>query len=63
MVYLLEQYNIANYYDHTKPFSVDMFVNYDLKKSLRIFELGAQGVAKVYQLTIGNKQTTYQYLE
>ena len=31
--------------------------------SLQITELGSPGVAKVYQLTIGNKKTMYQYLE
>ena len=41
----------------------DMFVNYDLKKSLNIFKLGSQGVAEVCQLTIGNKETAYQYIE
>ena len=44
-------------------FSGDMFVNYDLKKSLNIFKFGSQAVAEVYQLTIGNKETAYQYIE
>ena len=47
-------------------FSGDMFVNYDLKKSLNIIKLGSQDVkAGLYQLTIntGNKETAYQYIE
>ena len=40
-----------------------MFVNYELKKSLQIAELGTKGVAKVYTLTIGSTKTMYQYLE
>ncbi len=40
-----------------------MFVNYELKKSLQITNLGTKGVAKVYLLTIGDKKKAYQYLE
>ena len=40
-----------------------MFVNYELKKSLKITNLGTKGIAKVYELTIGDKKTAYQYLE
>ena len=42
---------------------MDVFVNYDLKMSLQITELGSPGVAKVYQLKVGNKKIMYQYLE
>ena len=40
-----------------------MFVNYEVKKSLQITNLGTEGAAKVYLLTIGEKKKAYQYLE
>lgn len=39
-----------------------MFVNYDLKKSLKITKFGSNGVVKSYQLTIGSADKSYQYL-
>ena len=40
-----------------------MFVDYELKKSLQITNLGTEGAAKVYLLTIGEEKKTYRYLE
>ena len=40
-----------------------MFVDYKLNKSLHIINLGTEGTAKVYLLTIGEEKKTYRYLE
>ena len=56
---IISVYVELNFLSH----AAEMFVDYELKKSLQITNLGTEGAAKVYLLTIGEEKKTYQYLE